>query len=296
MVNMLGAWNRMKIRSRQINDADLDGIINLLTKGFEIRPNNYWRNALETLGSHPTPPGFPRYGYLLEDDGVPVGVILLIFSSIPGGGTATTRCNVSSWYVEPRYRAHASLLISRALKHKNVTYVNISPAMHTRPIVEAQGFARYSSGQFVSVPALSRTPHQELDVQVAAADRRTHDGCEASERELLAVHQAHGCISLWAITPERAYPFVFLPRMVKGIIPCVQLVYCRDLSDFVQFARPVGRYLAKHFKPLVIIDANGPIAGLPGVYFDDRSPKYFKGPHQPGAGDLAYTEAVMFGL
>src|SRR3954454_16603211 len=133
---MLDAWNRMKIRSRQIQDSDVDGVVNLLTKGFEIRASDYWRRGLEKLAAHPTPAGFPKYGYLLEDSGVPVGLILLIFSLMPGDGASRTRCNVSSWYVEPRYRAQASLLISQAVKHKSVTYVTISPAMHTRPIVE----------------------------------------------------------------------------------------------------------------------------------------------------------------
>ena len=37
-------------------------------------------------------------------------------------------------------------------------------------------------------------------------------------------------------------------------------------------------------------------AGLVGAYLDGKSPKYFKGPQRPSFGDLAYTEAVMFGL
>jgi len=101
-----------KIRSRQINDSDVDGVADLLTKGFRIRSRDYWRRALEKLGSHPTPAGLPKYGYLLESGGVPVGVILLIFSSIPASDAAVTRCNVSSWYVEPAFRGHAALLIS----------------------------------------------------------------------------------------------------------------------------------------------------------------------------------------
>jgi hypothetical protein len=49
-------------------------------------------------------------------------------------------------------------------------------------------------------------------------------------------------------------------------------------------------------RPLVIVDANGPIPGLVGMCCDGKAPKYFKGPQRPSFGDLAYTEAVMFGL
>ena len=37
------------------------------------------------------------------------------------------------------------MLISQAIKYKDVTYVNISPAKHTRRIIEAQGFSRIAT-------------------------------------------------------------------------------------------------------------------------------------------------------
>jgi len=98
------------------------------------------------------------------------------------------------------------------------------------------------------------------------------------------------------VTPEHAHPFVFMPRLAKGIVPCAQLIYCRDISDFVRLARPIGRYLAAHGRPMVIIDSNGPIPGLVGKYIDGKAPKYFKGPDRPKLGDLTYTEAVLFGF
>jgi len=282
-----------KVRSRQIEEADIDGVADLLTRGFRVRSCGYWRGALGRLGSHPTPAGLPKFGYLLESDGVPVGVLLLIFSSIPTRDGVTTRCNVSSWYVDPAFRSQAPLLVSQALKRENVTYVNISPAVHTRPIVEAQGFSRYSSGQLVALPALSRSAG---GARVVGIETPPEAHFEPSELELLSVHQEYGCLSLWCVTRERAHPFVFMPRRVKGVIPCAQLTYCRDIEEFVRFARPLGTYLAGHGRPFVIVDADGPIPGLLGVYRDGKAPKYFKGPQRPSFGDLAYTEAVMFGL
>jgi hypothetical protein len=83
--------------------------------------------------------------------------------------------------------------------------------------------------------------------------------------------------------------------VVKGWMRCAQLIYCRDLNDFVRFARPVGWFLALRGSPLVLIDANGPIRGLVGKYFEGIAPKYFRGPVQPCLGDLAFTEAALFG-
>jgi hypothetical protein len=58
----------------------------------------------------------------------------------------------------------------------------------------------------------------------------------------------------------------------------------------------MGRFLAMRGRPLVVIDANGPIPGLVGKYLDARQPKYFKGPDRPRLGDLVYSETAMFGI
>src|ERR1700760_3774650 len=155
MVNAGQASAAPKIRCRPIADADLDNVADLLKRGFGARRTRaFWRSALACLQARPVPPDVPRYGYLLENDGAVVGAILLIFTVTPGGDAL--RANVSSWYVEPAFRGYAALLVSQALKLKQVTYLNISAAPHTWPILEAQGYRRYSSGIFVAAPALQR--------------------------------------------------------------------------------------------------------------------------------------------
>jgi hypothetical protein len=88
----------------------------------------------------------------------------------------------------------------------------------------------------------------------------------------------------------------FRPRLVKNFLPCARLIYCRDIGEFVRFAGPIGRYLAWRGKPLIIVDANGPIAGLVGVFRGGSMPKYFKGAQRPRLGDLAYTEFAVLGV
>ncbi len=119
---------------------------------------------------------------------------------------------------------------------------------------------------------------------------------DPSEQEVLRQHAEHGCISLWCVTSEHAYPFVFRPRLAKGLIPCAQMIYCRDIADFVRFAGPIGRYLARRGRPFVIVDANEPLPGLVGTFRRGSMPKYFKGPQRPRLGDLAYTEYAVLGV
>ena len=117
-----------------------------------------------------------------------------------------------------QFRAYAPLLVSQALRHKEVTYTNVSAAPHTWPIIEAQGFSRYSDGIFVCLPALQRAPGGDK-VTVFAADASLPIAVDAFERKILLQHAEHGCISLWVVSGARAFPFVFRPRLVKGFIP-----------------------------------------------------------------------------
>jgi hypothetical protein len=283
------------IRCRQIIDADIAAVTTLLARGFKNRGRRFWENALRRLGSRLPPPDLPQYGYLLESSGTPVGVLLVICSTVRVGDKLVTRCNLSSWYAEPAFRAYAPLMVAHALKHKGVTYLNISPALHTRPIIEAQGFSRYSDGVFIAMPTLSGLFARGRVTILDAQQRPTAD-FEPSDRDVLLEHAALGCTSLWCATAERAYPFVFRPRLAKKLIPYAHLIYCRQLGDFTRFAGPIGRFLARRGRPIVILDSNGPIPGLVGVYRRGQMPKYFKGAQPPRLGDLAYTEYAVMGV
>jgi hypothetical protein len=281
------------IRCRQIEDGDVAAVAALLTRGFPSRGGEFWRHALEQLTQRDPPDGLPKYGYLLESAGAPVGLILLICAAMSVDGTFAPRCNLSSWYVEPAFRAYAPMLVAQALRHKEVTYTNVSAAPHTWPIIEAQGFRRYSNGIFVALPALA---FGGAKVDVFDALHKPSVSFERFDQETLTQHAAHGCISLWCVGAERAYPFVFRPRLAKGFVPCAQLIYCRDIADFGRFAGPIGRYLVRRGRPVVIVDANDPIPGLVGVFRRGSMPKYYKGPQRPRLGDLAYTEYAILGV
>jgi hypothetical protein len=283
------------LRCRQIEADDIEAVASLLARGFPVHDRGFWLRAFAQLARHEPPAGLPKYGYLLAMGGEVVGALLLICSTIRTGGAAITRCNLSSWYVDPEFRAYAPMLVARAIRHKDVTYTNVSPAPHTRPIIEAQGFSRYSDGVFVAMTALNGI-FGGRKADVLDATKQPHIECDPSEREVLLQHAALGCDSLWCLAGGHASPFVFRPRLVKGRIPCAQLIYCRDVADFVRFAAPIGRFLARQGKFFAVIDANGPIPGLVGWFQRGKMPKYYKGPQRPRLGDLAYTEYALLGV
>jgi hypothetical protein len=282
-----------RVRFRQITDSDVNDVVELLTRGFAPRRRrSFWRKALARLAAHETPPGAPRYGYLLDDGSRPVGVILMV-SSITGDG-GRMRTNVSSWYVEPAFRSYASMLISQAIRHKHVTYVNLTSVPHTRPILRAQGYTCYASGVFVAALPLHLMA-RAAGARIVPADATPRAFFSSYERQVLRDHAGYGCFGLWCETEEGAHPFVFSLRSLKGV-PAAQLIYCRDVQDCTRFIGPLARYLTLRGRPVLVIDANGPIPGLAGKYFDGIMPRYFRGPQRPRLGDLAYSEIAMFGV
>jgi hypothetical protein len=283
---------RDHVRSREIGDSDIARLADLLGRGLGY-PSSYYLQILERLGQRAVPSGFPRYGYLLEAGDTIVGAILLIFTEIRLPDSCAIRCHVTAWYVEPSYRLYGAIFFAKALNHKEVTYLNISARPSAQAFLKLHGFQKYADGQFISVPALSAAFKGATDhVDVVGIDTTPNVPFDPLEQYLAMVHSKYGCLCLWCITSEQAYPFVFRERYFKGVIPSLQLVYCRDVKDFVRFARPIGRFLAHRGRFLVRIDANGPIQGLFGKYFDGMEPRYFKGA-KPRLGDLAYTQFAM---
>jgi hypothetical protein len=287
-----------RLRCREISETDLDAVADLLTRGFAGRSRDYWMQGLRRQATREVPNGYPRFGYMLDFNGMPVGVLLLLYTSRSSGGATAIQCNLSSWYVEPAFRNYAPLLTKIAQRHDEVTYLNISPATWTWPIIEAQGFRAYCSGLFFSFPLLSR-PTPGMTVETVTPDTKTIEGLSATEVELLTRHARYGCLSLVCRAPTGgAFPFVLLPvRIRRGWIapPAMQLIYCRDVADYVHCAGAIGRALTRHAKISVLLDANGPVSGIVGVFSEARGRKYFKGPNPPRLADLTDTELVLYG-
>lgn len=286
-----------RIRCREIRESDVDAVADLLTRGFAGRSRDYWMQGLRRQAFRPVPEGYPRFGYMLDNEGTPVGVLLLIYTAREVGGETAIQCNLSSWYVEPAYRNYAPLLTKVAQRHKDVTYLNISPAPWTWPIIETQGFRAYCRGLFFSVPLFSRKPRW-TNVEVIPPHAREVEGLDAAETELLTRHARYNCMSLVCRTPNGAFPFILQAvRIRRGIIapPAMQLIYCRDVAEYVACAGAIGRLLLRLGKVSVIVDSNGAIPGLIGAYTERRGRKYFRGPHRPRLADLTDTELVLYG-
>lgn len=279
---------------REMLAADCHDVANLLTKGFaEWRKHSFWVQALERLAQRDVPEGLPQFGYLLETAGRAVGVLLLIGSEMIQGGKRVRRCNVSSWYVEPDFRLYGSMLVAKAIRLRDVVYMNVTPAPPTWNVLSAQGYRQFVEGRTVAIPALSRRSSGAVVRRIDAGLRAGPDLPE-DEVTLLREHARWDCISLVCETPQGRVPFVFGRRRARGV-PFAYLIYCRGLDSLVEHARPLGWHLARYGIAVVVTDADARLPGMPGM-FQTGFPKFVRGSQTPRAGDLAYTERAIFGV
>lgn len=302
-----------KASCRVIGEADHAAVAALLARGFPGRSAAFWRRGLDRQRARDLPPDVPRYGYLLESAGAVRGAVLLIYSvRRRADGTPALQCNLSSWFVDPAFRGYATLLTSIAQKNRDVTFVNLTPARNTWPIVEAQGFRTAGTGLFVSCPILSGRAAGPVEVvgpatagqETAGQETAGHEtarivGLPDAERDLLASHAALGCLSLVCRTPEGPAPFILIPFRIRGgrmPLPAVRLIYARGHDEYRRCAGALGRFLLPRGRLFVLVGADGPIPGLAGLFTAQRGRRYVRGPYPPGLCDLTDSELVLFGV
>lgn len=282
---------RPSVRCRRMTDADRGALSALLARGFPQRGAASWAAVLALISAYAAENGLAAPGLVLESSGTLVGVLLTILRPQAQG---PARCNLSSWYVEEAFRSYAPLLVAAAIRDRSVTYLNISSQRHTRPTIEAQGFRRYADGVFLAAPLLAL--HAPRRVSLVADAPPAGASVDPADLAAMRDHAGFDCIPVWCVAEGIAHPFLFLRRpLAGGRVSVAHVVYCRDTAELARFARPLGRFLARRGLLAMMVDANGPVAGLPGRYFAGRMPKYAKGPYAPRLGDLSYTEAPLFG-
>src|SRR6185503_16905417 len=90
-----------RAQCRPIAEDDLDGVADLLTRGFPRTRRDYWMRGFARWKVLPAVAGMPRYGYLLDTGFGPVGAILMI-ASRRGDHVVSNLCG---WHVDPHWQS-----------------------------------------------------------------------------------------------------------------------------------------------------------------------------------------------
>ena len=278
---------------RALANSDIPQAVRVLHEGFPHRSAAYWHSGLDRLAARDPIAGTVGLGHGLWVDGAMRGVILSIPSIHETPFGPRIFVNLSSWSVDPAHRGRAALqlYVVASTGDSEVTYTNLSATARTLKAVLARGFREWTAGQLLCL-GIRASPGRKrfLPPRLGLAA-----GLSAATSRVLIDHEALGCLAVCIETPLRSFPLVFLKRKVNSL-PLAQLLYCERLEELVDNGLAVSAWLLSRGYPAMIIDSNGPIAGLPGRYFAGKARKFVKGPEPAFAADHTYSEMMYFGL
>lgn len=293
--------SRPAIRCRLIEAVDVPAVVRLLEAPFPDRSADYWNRGFAHLSERDLPQGVPRFGYVLERSGELIAVLLTIYSTISDGSSTSLRCNLSTWYVLPEYRALSTILDGLAMRDRSVTYINISAAPHTVAMHEARGFRCYCRGQMLVLAALSLPRWRQ---RVHRIEEKDDVDVPEHLRDLVRDHRRYGCTCLLCHDGSRT-EVVILRRVSLKLrrrwiqlprLPAFQVVYGPVGKDLSRWLGAIGRYLLLNGgSPFLLFGVNERLAGVVGYHLRNSGRRYVRGSAPVSVGDLSYTEVTVFG-
>lgn len=283
----------MKIRL--ITKDDLNAVLLLLCEGFPRRNHAYWAKALQHLDQRPEVAGYPKYGFLIEDQGAVQGVMLILTADLGPGFAGGLRSNLSSWYVRAPWRKFATFMLRAGLKAQGGCYTDLSPAPQVVQINAALGFAPYTGG---SILLDARSAVTGGGGDVTFWDGKTDAGLAAKLAPGLAAvarrHIGYGCTAMLLATQEGTHLALYRIKRLKKVLPAARFVF-GDPALLVASAGPLMRALLMRGVPLAQIDAPVGLQPRAGRLMPSRDLRYATGGTPPLAGDLLETEIAVFG-
>ncbi len=226
--------------------------------------------------------GFGPVGQILRVKGEAAGIMLTIRSRRAEGGTVV---NLSSWYVEPRYRLLGPRMLTRILDEPADRFTDLTPSPVVTDMIGRFGFVqRHAGALLVALPVAALSPARGVRIVDGAPD--------AADAPLLAGHSDLGCIVLRLVSETGETPLVVSVAQRRGL-PVARLVYAKDLAAVHAAIGPLARLLLARGLPLLEMPAN-PGDRVPGGWFTHRArPTFVRGAPPAADVDHAYSEFVF---
>jgi hypothetical protein len=261
----------------------------LLARGFPMRAPAFWASGLERLAAFHEAASLGPVGQIMRMKGEAVGVILTMRSRREGQEGAASRSvvNLSSWYVDERFRLLAPRMLQQVLAEPVDTFTDLTPSPPVTDMIGRFGFERrFDGGAILALPmlALRMGPGHVAPVETASVD--------AGTGRMVEDHLGLGCLACALVEGDTARPVVFAAGRRKGL-PAARLVYADDLASVRRNLGEIARFLLARGVICLEMPANRSDVA-PGTWFSGRSrPTFVRGLDATAAVDHAYSEFVF---
>jgi hypothetical protein len=274
-----------------ITQDDLPEVAAFLARGFGAQEAaGSWLRALR----QPWAELPPNHGFMLKDGARIVGAIGAIYSDQIVQGRRERFCNINNWYVEPDFRRHSIVLLSKLLAQPRLHFTNLTPRSDLIDMFLALKFRYVDDGR---VTYLLNTPHlstrkvltgtTEIEAALPPADAkafRDHASCPGLGQ--LAVGSA-----------SDGFTHVAFHRTVIRHVPCIAVLHVGAPHALVRSLPALrSHFLLRHRAPLTRIDARLLPERVPLSIRLKRPPHNMYLSRTLGPSDISclYTELAAF--
>lgn len=235
------------LRIVSIDENRLETAAKLLARGFPEKDSGFWSRGLSRLHAYSREHNFTSVGSLLLAKEEPVGVLL----KIPGYHMTTGQklLNLSSWYVDTKYRWFAPRMLQEAMADNSVVYTDFSPSENAIKLNQQLGFRTFTSRNLLFALPFTALFGGNAG-QVLPIDEVPADGLADHQLKGINLHMKLGCVAL-AIKLEETYHPVILDVVFKRKIPLARVLYATNAQTIIDNLRPISRFLLRRGVPLL---------------------------------------------
>lgn len=227
---------------RPVEVDDIERICALLHRagierdGFDQRiAPEVWRNLFDYRWLEQK----PDRGFVLVDNAEIVGFLGTIYAQRAINGKAGLTCDLSSWYVQPRYRGWGAVLLRAALRDVSVTYTSLTPNPLSRQVLRMLGFIELSGPVLVMPPLLHAETFRHARPRISFSPDDVRASLNDRQRSIFDDHAPHDCLQLAVREgPEHAYIVVKrrmmpVPKLASLLhlglpMPCSEILHCSN--------------------------------------------------------------------
>ncbi|QDU27674.1 hypothetical protein ETAA8_27630 [Anatilimnocola aggregata] len=173
-------------------------VFDTLLREFDPQmPEAKCRRAFEPRGWHDE----DHFGYVLRDQGRPVGVLGALFSRRLINGQDVRFCNLHNWYVQPAHRAASLLLMRPILALKDHVVTDLSASGEVVAISERLGFSKLDR-TIRLLPKMPRGRATADVIELTSQPELAEAKLTPTEFQLYRDHQGIECRHLWIESSE----------------------------------------------------------------------------------------------
>jgi len=229
------------VHVRPVEVRDIELICAMLHRaGFEggevdrVKPE-IWRNLFDYGWLEQK----PDRGFVLVDNTRIVGFLGTIYAKREINGKVGLTCNLSSWYVEPRYRGWGAALLRAALRDVSVTYISLTPNPLSEQVFKMLGFSELSDSMLALPPFLHAGTFRHARPRISFDPDDVRASLNDRQRSIFDDHAPYDCLQLAVQDgPEHAYIVVKrrvmpVPKLASLLhagmtMPCSEILHCSN--------------------------------------------------------------------